>query len=71
MGTLVYTAHNHEDKEGHEGAKEKKKNVLISSCFTMLDEDGPAHKSGFYGLHSAYGVPYPLGFSLWSPLPAQ
>lgn len=68
IGTLVYKAHIHTDKESQGELEKEKKKALINCCLTLLDGDDPVHKSGFYGL---YSVPNPLAFSLWSPLPVQ
>lgn len=66
LGTHVYTLA--ETMTAIRELKKDKKEALINSCLTLLNVDGPVHKSGFYGL---YSVPNPMAFSLWSPLLAQ
>lgn len=66
--TLVFMAHTQRGKKSQGELEQEKKKALINCCLTLLDRDGPVHKSEFYGLYSVHN---PLAFSLWFPLPSQ
>lgn len=44
--------------------RDRKKRALIKSCFTLLDGDGPVHKSRFYGGSTVFLTPWPFPHGL-------